>query len=297
MSSFADSTGKILLSFAKYNYAIHRVWQRLTMGKKRRDEYWEENRINLGNFLLCEHPIKANGIKAIPRKNTTDYNILFWWREVSIQPHLTMNEGETFVDVGSHVGAYTLKAATDYGNKIKVIAIEAHPDNYKALNRNVACNGFTNVITINKAVSDKKGTIALYQHVTRDNYLSKDDFSICREFGKGSTIEVESDNLDNILREYNNNKNVKVIKMDIEGAEVLALKGAIETLKTTRKIVVEIHGENMDEVKAILQQNNFDIQTTEDVTPTWTYPYVIGDNRRFQSSITNSEEIQSSITE
>jgi FkbM family methyltransferase len=268
------------------------------LGKKRRDEYWAENRINLGNFLLFEHPIKANGIKAIPRKNTTDYNVLFWGdREESIQPHLTMNEGETFIDAGSHVGFYALKAATDYGNNIKVIAIEAHPDNYKALNRNIACNGFTNVTTINKAISDKKGTVTLYQHITEDNHLSRDDFSICREFGKGSTIKVESDNLDNILREYNNTKNIKVIKMDIEGAEVLALRGATETLKTTRKIVVEIHGENIGEVKAILQENDFDIQTAEDITPTWTYPYVIGDNRRFQPSTTMNKEIKSSITE
>ncbi|MFL6423335.1 MAG: FkbM family methyltransferase, partial [Nitrososphaeraceae archaeon] len=47
---------------------------------------------------------------------------------------------------------------------------------------------------------------------------------------------------------------------DIEGAEVMALNGATNTLKRLRKVVVEVHGDNFDEVKQILETHNFKLQ-------------------------------------
>jgi translation initiation factor 1 (eIF-1/SUI1) len=50
------------------------------------------------------------------------------------------------------------------------------------------------------------------------------------------------------------------MKIDIEGAEVLALKGATNTLKQLRKIIVEIHGDDFDKVKQILEAHNFKLE-------------------------------------
>lgn len=52
------------------------------------------------------------------------------------------------------------------------------------------------------------------------------------------------------------------MKIDIEGAEVMALKGALNTLKKLRKIVVEIHGDNNSIVQRILLEHDFDVQNT-----------------------------------
>ena len=66
-----------------------------------------------------------------------------------------MNENETFVDVGANIGSYSLRVANDNKNKgVEVVAIEAHPENFKALRRNIQINNFRNVKTINKAASD-----------------------------------------------------------------------------------------------------------------------------------------------
>jgi uncharacterized Rossmann fold enzyme len=67
---------------------------------------------------------------------------------------------------------------------------------------------------------------------------------------------VQCDTLDNILMDTK----VDVMKMDIEGAEVQALKGATNTLKQLRKIVVEIHGDNFEQVKHMLEKSNFTLQ-------------------------------------
>lgn len=245
------------------------------MGKNKRNEYLETNHINLGDFLLLERPISANGIKAIPRKKTADFDLLFKKREIELQPHLIMRRGETFIDLGANVGYYTLKAATEYNNHIEIISIEANPSNYKALCRNISCNGFTKVIALNKAVSDRKGIVKLYGHVTSSNRLLTDDFSISAEYDNQSSIQVESDTIDNILKE-NNIKKADVLKMDIEGAEVLALKGATETLKKLRKIIVEIHGNTLEEVKSILLNNKFNVQTL-DIVELWHYYFLIGE--------------------
>ncbi|MGA9150612.1 MAG: FkbM family methyltransferase, partial [Candidatus Nitrosopolaris sp.] len=78
--------------------------------------------------------------------------MLFIPREENIKTHFKMYSGETFVDVGAGVGSYTLMIAAEYKSKgVKVIAIEAHPDNYKALCRNIDCNSFENVKTVSKA--------------------------------------------------------------------------------------------------------------------------------------------------
>ena len=81
-----------------------------------------------------------------------------------------MEENETFVDVGANVGSYSLMVANEYKDRaVKVIAIEAHPDNYKALCRNIQCNKFENVIIpINKVVSNYKGLVDLYKDHTME---------------------------------------------------------------------------------------------------------------------------------
>jgi FkbM family methyltransferase len=244
------------------------------MGKKKRDEYLKNTMVSVIDFLP-ERPyaIHPSFIKAIPRKGTHDFFMFFVSREQNVKPHLVMNENETFVDVGANIGSYSLRIANDNKDKgVEVVAIEAHPENFKALRRNIQINNFRNVKTINKAASDHKGIINLYERSHGGSRVGTDLYSLDNATVMDQSnfihpdrkaLQLECDTLDNILA----GQKVDVMKIDIEGAEVLALKGATSTLKHLRKIIVEIHGDNFEKVNEILARSNFNLEVSKEVMP------------------------------
>lgn len=258
----------IFLKYARYRYIFFRLLLRIKMGKKKRDEYLKNTRISEIDFLP-ERPYAIQGVKAIPRKGSRDFYMFFVSREQDVKPHLVMNENETFADVGANIGSYCLRIANDYKNKgVEVVAIEAHPENFKALDRNVKCNNLTNVKIINKAVCDHKGIVNLYERSHDGSRAGSDIYSLFNTFlhtynsvlPHGKTLQLECDTLDSILAD----RKVDVMKVDIEGAEVLALKGATNTLKHLRKIIVEIHGDNFEKVNEILARSNFNLEVSKE---------------------------------
>lgn len=257
--------------YARCRYILYRIFLRLKMGKDKRDKFLVQNRTSEFDFLPERAYIMQDGIKAIPRRRTRDFQMLFIPREQDVKRHLAMEENETFVDVGANVGSYSLMIANDYKDKgVKVIAIEAHPENYKALRRNIECNKFENIITpIKKVISDYKGSIDLYERSHDGTRVDSEMYSICSDqridaynilHPGGESLQVECDTLDNIL----DTEKVDVIKMDVEGAEVLALRAATKTLRRIRKIVVEIHGDNSENVEQLLRSYGFNLEIIDE---------------------------------
>ena len=70
-----------------------------------------------------------------------------------------IKEGDIVIDIGAHIGYYTLLFSKLVGKTGKVFAFEAHPDNFTLLKQNVETNGYTNVVVENKAVSNYNGKI------------------------------------------------------------------------------------------------------------------------------------------
>jgi FkbM family methyltransferase len=269
----------IFLKYARYRYIAYRMFLRVKMRKEGRDEFFRATGISERDFLP-ERPYSINGFKALHRKGTDDFYVLSIPREKEIQPHLTMQKDETFVDVGANVGYYSLRIAKEYSSKgVNVIAIEAHPENCKALSKNIELNGFKCIKPINKAVSDHKSTVTLYERVDGRNRIRSEFYSlsdapltennVVRPGGR--SLQVECDTIDNIL----GGQKVDVMKIDIEGGEVSALGGATNTLKMLRKIIVEVHGNTREKIRSILNDTHrFRLDTVE--TPVM--GYVIGSN-------------------
>lgn len=259
---------RFFLKYARYRYIAYRIFLRIRMGKRKREHFLRRRGLSEIDFLP-ERVYSINNINALPRKGSDDFYMFYIPREKELLPHLIMRSGETFVDVGANVGYYSLKIAKEYSTKgVTILAIEAHPGNYKALCKNIELNNFKCITTVNKAVSDHKGIVTMYERIDTRNRVRSEFYSLSNGYIHESntvrpdagSLEIECDTLDNILGE----QRIDVMKIDIEGAEVSALKGATHILKKLRKIIVEVHGANFDTVMQILNDtNNFRCETIE----------------------------------
>jgi FkbM family methyltransferase len=172
-----------------------------------------------------------------------------------------LKEGMNVVDVGAHIGTYTVIAAEKVGANGNIIAIEPEIQNYRRLIENIRLNNFKNVITENIALADHEGVEKLYLH-----FLPGKDSLVMKE-GSISSREVRVKTLDTLLREIGFNK-IDVIKIDTEGAEMLILKGAEKTLKENPKakiIVASYHyPSEIKEVTDFLNKRGFKTKITKD---------------------------------
>ena len=249
----------LLYKFSYLCYILARVTLRILVGKKKRNEFFLKKLISPSSFIMKEYiVISKNNIKAAIRKNTMDYQTLFTKNEEFIS-EIKLNSDEVFVDVGANIGVYTLQIALKYPNN-KIITIEAHPNEFNALKRNIIdINNLENVILVNIGVFSKKDELVLYEQGV---WTAASSIFLKSE----KPIKIPCNTLDNILQKLKNEQKM-IIKMDIEGSEYDALLGASKTLQNCEKIFIEIHQtdevskeENLDRVKEILEQNNFELE-------------------------------------
>jgi len=143
-----------------------------------------------------------------------------------------LSPGKVFIDVGANFGVYTLVASTLVGAAGKVIAVEPTAESFAILRQNIALNHFSNVSAFQVALTHASGKAWLYYGWDPvGNSLGMDP--LCGEGGE----EVQTESLDNLL-EQNRIGHVDVIKVDVEGAEELVLRGATRTLTTNSPVVI-----------------------------------------------------------
>lgn len=272
----------VAILFAKLQYYSYRVWLRITHGKQKRDELFRKRKITISTFIR-EGYYEGNGIRTYCRENSDDFLHFFLRREEPVKLHLRLKRGQTFVDVGANVGYYSINASSKYGNdsSIRIVAIEAHPETFEVLTKNIQLNGCAEITAIQKAASDHAGKVVIYDDYDAETgkFITGGSSILDAVSHKGGkqrrSFEVNADTLDDILLNECRITNVDLMKMDIEGAEVLALKGASETLKKLKKIIIEIHGENLEAVKQILSENGFDLT----FIPWRKQSYIVGTNQ------------------
>lgn len=158
------------------------------------------------------------------QKVTPVISITREWESDSTQWILEyIRRGDTFVDVGAHVGYYTLIAAKVVGDEGRVFAFEPDPTNFSILERNVRLNGFANVTIERKAVSDSSGERNLYLSTKNSG-----DHRLCQTDEKRAAVGVETVALDEYFR--GKARRVDFVKVDTQGAELLVLAGMRTTL-------------------------------------------------------------------
>ncbi|MBM4166174.1 MAG: FkbM family methyltransferase [Ignavibacteria bacterium] len=142
----------------------------------------------------------------------------------------------TLVDIGANIGYYSILASKCVGEKGKVFCFEPAPSNFSFLQRNIVANNARNITAVQKAVSDKKGTLELFM----DEHLSG-GHQIFNSGLKSKSVQVETISIDEFFQ--NQNTKIDLLKIDIEGAEMYALKGMKQTFAANPqlKLVTEFY--------------------------------------------------------
>jgi FkbM family methyltransferase len=140
-------------------------------------------------------------------------------------------EGDVIVDVGAGAGEEALTFARAVGPSGKVICIEAHPRTFRCLKALVEYNRLENVIAVHQAVTEPDCPTATIENSS--NYLAN-------RLGDSAGIAVPATTIDTICGELALHR-INFLKMNIEGAERLAIRGMAETLKQTEVTCVACH--------------------------------------------------------
>jgi FkbM family methyltransferase len=138
--------------------------------------------------------------------------------------------GQVFIDVGANIGYYSLIAAKAVGHHGKVICFEPLDRNYKCLKENLELNNFSNIITINKALSFQSDVLKLHFDPTEKN-------AGMAQVNEGGSFSIEAITLDHYFINQNA-LDVHCIKIDIEGHEYEALQGMEATLRKFKPMLM-----------------------------------------------------------
>ncbi len=245
LKPFSNETKRVILGIFVFGI-IRRFWNILP---------------ELSNFTIVS-PVDGNMVKFRPAiLHDSLFVIANQDHEPFVKEVFQPKKGDVVVDVGAHIGLYTLSAAKEVGTSGKVVAIEPDPKNFKLLKENIKRNNYTNVLAIDAALSDSVGPRTFY--CATDPSLSG--------FQPSGPTKVRYSWQTNTLTLTELLKNLKIseidwLKIDVEGEELKVIVGGIPFLKETErtKIILEISS-NQEEVLALLAELGFTTSRLSDI--------------------------------
>ncbi len=146
-----------------------------------------------------------------------------------------LKPGMKVLDVGAHIGYFSLVAARQVGPAGTVWAFEPVSENYELLSKNVERNAYTNIVAVPKAVSNRSGPLPLFLSA-----MVSGAHSVVRDQWSCGQVVVSATTLDEFLASVGW-PHIDLVKMDIQGGEMMALQGATQFLARNRplRLIVE----------------------------------------------------------
>lgn len=155
------------------------------------------------------------------------------------EPHETgfvrkhLRAGDIFVDIGANIGWFTMLASTIVGTTGEIYSFEPRIDTFTNLRRSVAASGLEKIVRLyNAGVSDSAGKAFINSAIGTDNPGGS---FVTSEVLSG---HVDSNEIDLVTIDSLNLKNVAFIKIDVEGSEFPALRGAIDTIVESKPTIM-----------------------------------------------------------
>jgi FkbM family methyltransferase len=183
---------------------------------------------------------------------------LRWWRRDLnlVDPSLCaladryVRPGDTVWDVGANIGLFSFCAAVRAGRNGRVLSIEPDADMVRLLHRSIKVNHLK-VEVLPIAISDKVGFMRFQTAVRARAANALEGFGDSSSMGGVAELRfVPTTTLDALLAEFGP---PALVKIDVEGAELLVMRGASVLLRDVRPIIAcEVGGHTRDEVSATL---------------------------------------------
>lgn len=146
----------------------------------------------------------------------------------------TLKPDDVFVDVGAHVGYFTLLASRQVGPAGSVLSIEPNPVALEQLRRNVERSHLRNVQVAHTACGDSHDAVRLYLHTESNSSMAS--LSPDNATG-GAAVDVPCTTLDDLGKDRGITR-VTLVKIDVEGAELSVLRGMERILREMRPVIV-----------------------------------------------------------
>ena len=202
-----------------------------------------------------------DGVSRIQIRDCREYiqrNIYFLGyyevRETRMVSRL-LRPGDTFVDVGANIGWYTLLAANQIGPNGKVFAFEPSRVVFGHLMHNVRLNNLSQVVTERLALADRSGVVQL--RVAAGRGPGTGSILPAGATDGDATEEVQTVRFDDYCRTHHL-ESVRLVKIDVEGAELMVLRGMREALerRAIQYLIIEVADSRLrsvgDSSKALL---------------------------------------------
>lgn len=166
----------------------------------------------------------------------------------------TLPDGAIFVDGGTNIGLVTLPVARHTNGRIKIISFEPQRMLYNCVCGSVALNEFYNVYPHNKALSDEMGFVTLPEV----DYTAQADYGVVTVDKKVDEVQhpyMRTNTVEAITIDSMDLPRLDFLKLDIEGFELNAIRGAKETIKKYKPYLwVEYHILGLEAVKNCLNE-------------------------------------------
>jgi FkbM family methyltransferase len=148
---------------------------------------------------------------------------------------LKFEPGDVVIDIGANIGWYSLILDRLTPDGIDIFSFEPDPLNFQLLEHNLRLNAATKVTATQKALAAEDGEQTLYQHDSKN--LGRHSLLPLQE---GQSVKVATTSLDRFWDTHDlGTRTPRFIKIDIEGYELIALRGANSLLERCPAILCE----------------------------------------------------------
>lgn len=205
--------------------------------------------------------IMRNGIRFRVQSIGDPFTICsIWARRVWTPPGYEVRQGYTVVDIGAHIGAFSIMAATR-AQGVRVVSYEPDPKNFAVLVGNVRLNGLDNIEPLLLAVAGRIEKRKLFTNPQGEAS------SLLQPVSGSSSQTAEDVNCTTLTEVLKHVGKCDLLKMNCEGAEYeILLNTSDDNLKKVERMVLDCHdiqGHSVHDLKSHLEKAGFKVRLVE----------------------------------